>query len=100
MRQVTNGVKAERAKLVLLAPDTEASDTLDGKLDAMLDEARRREVPVLYCLNRRKLGKAVRSSMKQAAVAVYDPDGAYDSFKKILAFVHAPTEDEVGDKKG
>ena len=38
MWQVTNGVKAERAKLVLLAPDTEASDTLDGKLDAMLDE--------------------------------------------------------------
>ena len=87
---MTNGVKADRAKLVLLAPDTEVSEAIDGKLDVLLDEIRQKGIPVIYCLNRKKLGKAIHASMKQAAVAVYDADGAFDIFRKIVTFANAP----------
>ena len=40
------------AKLLLLAPDSESSEALDGLLDVLLGEAERCEIPVLYCLNR------------------------------------------------
>lgn len=77
---------------MLLAPDTEVSETIDGKLDVLLDEIKQRDIPVIYCLNRRKLGKAIRASMKQAAVAVYDADGAFDIFRKIVVYANtAPT---------
>jgi hypothetical protein len=83
---VTNGIKASKAMLVLLAPDTEVSEALDGKLSALIDEAQSRDVPILYCLTRRKLGKALHSSMKQAAVAIYDANGAYEQFRQIVRY--------------
>jgi ribosomal protein L7Ae-like RNA K-turn-binding protein len=83
---VTNGIKASKAMLVLLAPDTEVSEALDGKLSALIDEAQSRDVPILYCLTRRKLGKALHSSMKQAAVAIYDANGAYEQFRQIVQY--------------
>lgn len=59
LKQVLNGVRGERAKLVVLAPDTEVSDALDDRLGEVLREARERGVPVLFGLSRRKLGKAL-----------------------------------------
>ncbi len=51
--QALGAVKAGRALLVLLAPDTEESEALDGKLGALQHEARDRGVPVVACLSRR-----------------------------------------------
>ena len=90
MLQATNCVRAGSVKLLLLAPDSEESVAIDTVLDALKELAVEREVPVLYCLNRRKLGKAAHSSMKQLAIAVLDADGAYDNFKKILSFINQP----------
>lgn len=50
--QSTNCVRSGLVKLLLLAPDSESSEALDGLLDTLLEEAERLEVPVLYCLNR------------------------------------------------
>ena len=88
--QATNCVRAGSVKLLLLAPDSEDSAAIDSVLDTLKEIAFEKEVPVLYCLNRRKLGKAAHSSMKQLAVAVLDADGAYDIFKKILHFINQP----------
>lgn len=83
-------MRAGSVKLLLLAPDSEDSVAIDSVLDALKELALQREVPVLYCLNRRKLGKAAHSSMKQLAVAVLDADGAYDNFKRIITFINQP----------
>jgi ribosomal protein L7Ae-like RNA K-turn-binding protein len=85
---VLNGVKAGKAKLILLAPDTECSEALDDKVDLVIAEAQSREVPVCYCLSRRRIGKAVGLTMRQSAVCIYDPSGAHDMFKKIVTFVN------------
>lgn len=75
-------------RLVLLAPNTEALEVVDDKLNHLIDEALVRQVPVMYCLSKRLLGKAVQLSMKQCVIAVLDPDGAYEYFKQIIKFIN------------
>jgi hypothetical protein len=70
-----------------LAPDSEASDAVDDKLDNLIAEANKREVPVLYGLTRRKLAKAIHVNMRQVVVGVFDPQGAFDIYKKLVAYV-------------
>ncbi len=53
----------------------------------MIHEAVAREIPLIYCLNRRKLAKSLGMSMRQSVVGIYKADGAYDSFKRIVAYV-------------
>jgi ribosomal protein L7Ae-like RNA K-turn-binding protein len=86
LKQTTNGVKAGRARLVLLATDTEESQALDEKFIQLLEEAKNKSIPVMYCMTRRKLAKSIGSTFRQSAVAIYDPDGAYPEFKQIIAF--------------
>jgi ribosomal protein L7Ae-like RNA K-turn-binding protein len=98
LKQCTNGVKSGRARLVLLACDPEASEALDAKIGTLLLQAANKldkddePVPVLVSLSRRQLGKAVHSNMRQAAVAIYKPDGAYAEFKKLVAYIRAHDE--------
>lgn len=84
IKQAINCVKSGRARLLLLAPDTEESDTLDSKLDVLVQEARMKEIPLAYSLRRRALGKAVQSSMRQSVVTIVNPDGAHEAFKFII----------------
>lgn len=86
--QCTNAVKGGKVRILLLAPNTEANDAVDEKIDGLIEEARSREVPVCYCLSKRLLGKAVQLSMKQSAIAVLDPDGAYEFYKTIIKFIN------------
>lgn len=87
MKQVINAIKAGKVRLILLAPDTEINGEIDSKLKEMKEVAIASEVPILYSLNRRKLAKACHLSMRQSVVGVYDPDGAYDHFKKIIRYI-------------
>jgi len=87
LKQALNGVKSGRARLVLLAIDTEESEALDEKFNTLLVEAKGKEIPVLYSMTRRKLAKSIGSSFRQSAVAIYDPDGAYPEYKKVIAFI-------------
>ncbi len=73
----------------MLTPDTEASQALDEKVSNIINEAISREIPVIYCLSRRKLGKSLGMSMKQSAAAIYDPSGVHDTFSKISNFIRA-----------
>lgn len=86
--QCINAVKGGKVRLLLLAPNTEANEAMDEKIDLLISETQAREVPVCYCLSKRILGKAVQLSMKQSAIAVLDPDGAYEYFKIIMKFLN------------
>jgi ribosomal protein L7Ae-like RNA K-turn-binding protein len=70
-----------------LAPDTEDSDVIDDKILSLIEEAQQREVPIIYTLRRRQLGKAAMSSMKQSVVSVCNPEGANDLYKLLLKFI-------------
>jgi ribosomal protein L7Ae-like RNA K-turn-binding protein len=76
-----------KCRLVCLAPNTELSEEIDEKLNEIISLARRLEIPLLYCLSKKQLGKALQMSLKQTIVAILDPNGVYDLFKKIISFV-------------
>jgi hypothetical protein len=90
---------------VLLACDPEASEALNAKIGTLLLQAANKldkddePVPVLISLSRRQLGKAVQSNMRQAAVAIYKPDGAYAEFKKLVAYIRAHDERAASSSK-
>lgn len=77
---------------MIIAPNTEQSDELDSMLTNMIYEAYRKEIPIIYALNKRLLGKALQMSMKQSVVAIFDPDGAYDLYKKVIKFITINTK--------
>ena len=87
MKQTINAIRAGNARLVLLPPDVEASVAVDKMMQTLLLEAHRRAVPVAYCLSRRRLGKALGNDMRQSAAAIYNPDGAYEDFKKVMVWL-------------
>lgn len=74
LKQVLREVKKGGVKLVLLAPDTETSSELDKQLATLASACFDRNVPILYALSRRVLGKAVLTGLRQAAVAITNID--------------------------
>jgi hypothetical protein len=76
-----------KCRLICLAPNTELSEEIDEKLNEIISLAKRLEIPLLYCLSKKQLGKALQMSLKQTIVAILDPNGVYDLFKKIISFV-------------
>ena len=99
MKQVTNGAKSGRARLILLASDSEQSEAIDSKLKTLITEASTRmdahdePIPILYCMNRRKLGKAIGTTIRVAAVAVYNPDGLFPVFRQIVEYIRRESSD-------
>ena len=56
---------------------------IDSKLQEILDLARAEDLPVLFEMNKRKLGKAIGKSIKIAVIGVQNADGAHEQFKKL-----------------
>ena len=106
LKQCTHAIKLGRARLVLLAHDHEASEALDEKLRTLVHLAANKlddnydPVPVLCSLSRRQLGRALNTNMRQAAVAIFNPDGAYAEFKKIVAYVRKFQEERAAVAPG
>mmetsp|Transcript_19459 Transcript_19459/g.32502 ORF Transcript_19459/g.32502 Transcript_19459/m.32502 type:complete len:97 (+) Transcript_19459:1008-1298(+) len=90
LKQCLTSVKAGKAKLLLLAPNTEANEAVDEKISTLVEEAMQRDIPLCYCLSKRVLGKAAQMTMKQSAISVLDPDGAYEYFKIVLRYLAPP----------
>lgn len=73
--------------MLLLAPDTEESEVLDAKIADMIQDARSHEIPIVYALKRRQLGKAAGATMKQSVVSVCNIDGAEKQYKALLEMI-------------
>ena len=52
-------------------------------MQEILDLAKAEDLPILYELNKRKLGKALGKSIKVAVVGIQNADGAHEQFKKL-----------------
>ena len=76
-------------QIVICPPtiDEEVSGALDGKIGDLVNEAMANSIPLVYCLNRRKLAKSLDMSMSQSVVGIYKADGTYENFKKIKDYI-------------
>lgn len=83
LREVCRGIKSRKVKMVVLANNLDEYGALEEKLQEILDLANANEVPVISVLNKKKIGKAVGKSIKVSVVGIENPEGAFDSFKKL-----------------
>eukprot|EP01012_Entosiphon_sulcatum_P008206 TRINITY_DN14373_c0_g1_i1.p1 TRINITY_DN14373_c0_g1~~TRINITY_DN14373_c0_g1_i1.p1 ORF type:complete len:618 (-),score=120.14 TRINITY_DN14373_c0_g1_i1:25-1857(-) len=85
IRQTQKGLLARRVKMVLIAPNIEKIVT-EGGLDTMVDRVlalcTEQNVPVIFCLNRAKLGQAIHVR-KASAIGIYSAEGAHPPFKLL-----------------
>jgi selenocysteine insertion sequence-binding protein 2 len=83
LSKVTRGIRARKVKMVVMADNLDEYGAIDSKLQEILELARVGELPTLYELNKRKLGKALGKSIKVLVVGIQNADGAHDQFKKL-----------------
>ncbi len=87
LREVARGIRARKDNMVVMANNLDEYGAIDSKLQEILDLARAEELPVLYELNKRKLGKALGKSIKVSVVGIQNADGAQEQFKKLKKMV-------------
>lgn len=92
LRQAVKSLLARRSKMVLLAPNVEKVELdggLDGLIQRLLGLARAQGVPVVFCLQRRKLGRPLGITRGVSAVSVYSADGAYAEYKRLCSLAES-----------
>ena len=80
---MARGIRAHKVKMVVMANNLDQYGAIDAKLQEILDLARAEELPVVFELNKRKLGKALGKSIKVSVVGIQNADGAHEQFKKL-----------------
>jgi selenocysteine insertion sequence-binding protein 2 len=83
LREVARGIRAHKVKMIVMANNLDEYGAIDTKLQEILDLARVEGLPVIYELNKRKLGKALGKSIKVSVVGIQNADGAHEQFKKL-----------------
>merc|ERR1712181_39149 len=89
LREALQFVKVHTVSSLLLAPDLEAVEArggLDDTVGALIKEAAKQgqEVPVIFGMNRRKLGRACLRKVPVSCVAVMNPQGSDETYKSML----------------
>ena len=64
LREVARGIRANKVKMVVMANNLDEYGAIDDKLQEILDLAAEKEVPVLFELSKRVLGKALSKKIK------------------------------------
>ena len=52
-------------------------------------------IPVMYCLSRRKLARAIGANTRQSIVVVTDPEGTFPQYKKFLRWYRSAATDTI-----
>jgi ribosomal protein L7Ae-like RNA K-turn-binding protein len=91
LREVLRAWKQKLLKSIIIAPNIEQGDTLDGILFEILDNAFGR-IPIIYALNMKKIGKALGKQIKISIVGVLSADGAMDEYRKMLGIAKEKRE--------
>ena len=74
---------ADNVKIVVVAPNIDEGSTLAQSVDEILQAALEMDVPVVFALGKRKLGKALKKSVGVSAVGIYSGDGAHDEYRAV-----------------
>lgn len=88
LREAMKLVKLRKVQLLIVAPNVGSVVDADGREECpvagLLDEARRREVPVVFSLTRQKLGRLLGRQKYASVFAVLDSSGAEEMMKDII----------------
>ena len=83
LREVARGIRANKVKMVVMAHNLDEFGAIDEKLQEILDLAAEKEIPVLFELSKRVLGKAVNKKIKVSVVGIQNTEGAHKQFVEL-----------------
>ncbi len=86
-REVQRCLKRRELKGIIVATNLDSVDELVSSLQGLEGECTALEVPLIYSLTRRRMGKAVGRSMKQSLVGIVNLEGVHQPWKQILSLV-------------
>ena len=90
LREALKFVKVHKVSSLLLAPDLEAVEApggLDDTVGALIRESSKQgqEVPIIFGMNRRKLGRVCLRKCPVSCVAIMNPQGSDETYKSMLS---------------
>ena len=87
IREVTKHLKLKKLKCVILAPNCEkiqAKGGLDDAINFIIQTSMEQNVPFLFALGRKSLGKAVNKLVPISVVGIFDYAGAEEYFHRLV----------------
>ncbi|XP_065841806.1 selenocysteine insertion sequence-binding protein 2-like isoform X2 [Oscarella lobularis] len=91
LREVSKHLKVGKLKCVIVTPNLESISSAGG-IDEMLQKIRHmcfeQDVPIVFALTRKGLGKAVNKKVPVSIVGIFNYDGAKDQFDHVIGLTH------------
>ncbi|XP_075684965.1 selenocysteine insertion sequence-binding protein 2 isoform X2 [Rhinoderma darwinii] len=86
LREVLKHLKLKKIKCIIISPNCEKIQSkggLDDTLQAIINCACEQNVPFVFALNRKVLGRCVNKAVPVSVVGIFSYDGAQDHFHKL-----------------
>ncbi|XP_067943712.1 selenocysteine insertion sequence-binding protein 2-like [Watersipora subatra] len=87
LREVTKHLKLRRVKLVIISPNLEkirSKGGLDDALNMIINLCREQDVPFVFALGRRSLGRACAKLVPVSVVGVFNYQGAEAMYNELI----------------
>ena len=87
IREVTKHLKMFRIKCVIIAPNCEKIESkggLDDAINSIIQASMEQNIPFLFALGRKGLGKAVNKVVPVSVIGIFDYSGAELYFEKLV----------------
>ena len=96
LREVTKQVERRRVKIIFLAPDIQRcpeTGGLDEAVEHLLNLARQADLPVVYALSRRKMGRVLCKKVPVSCCGILNYQATEDTWKKLTEAVAVAREE-------
>ncbi|XP_062985511.1 selenocysteine insertion sequence-binding protein 2 isoform X2 [Elgaria multicarinata webbii] len=87
LREVLKHLKLKKLKCVIISPNCEKIQSkggLDETLHLIIDSACEQNIPFVFALSRKALGRCVNKAVPVSVVGIFSYDGAQDYFHKMV----------------
>ncbi|NWQ76310.1 SEBP2 protein, partial [Columbina picui] len=87
LREVSKHLKLKKLKCVIISPNCEKIQSkggLDDTLHNIIDCACEQNIPFVFALNRKALGRCVNKAVPVSVVGIFSYDGAQDHFHRMV----------------
>ncbi|XP_074426980.1 selenocysteine insertion sequence-binding protein 2 isoform X4 [Larus michahellis] len=87
LREVLKHLKLKKLKCVIISPNCEkimSKGGLDETLHNIIDCACEQNIPFVFALNRKALGRCVNKAVPVSVVGIFSYDGAQDHFHRMV----------------
>ncbi|XP_061056632.1 selenocysteine insertion sequence-binding protein 2 isoform X6 [Eubalaena glacialis] len=92
LREVLKHLKLKKLKCIIISPNCEKIQSkggLDDTLHTIIDYACEQNIPFVFALNRKALGRSLNKAVPVSVVGIFSYDGAQDQFHKMVELTMA-----------